>query len=142
MKARFQKFFKSRLVQAVLIAVFFLAVGIFLGLNSWNKTVYVQLKPGGKGRYVASAGKTEIVSLSLEEYREQIQKKIFGHTKVMESEGVQDIFPWQLSCSGRGGASTGLSGLFLFGNEIYSLRFIPQRIGGGNGDSGPLPDRG
>ena len=93
MKARFQKFFKSRLVQAVLIAALFLTIGIFLGINSWNKTIYVQLKPGGKGRYVASAEKTEIVSLSLEEYREQIQKKIFGNAQEGEkNKGFKEFY--------------------------------------------------
>ena len=93
MKARFQKLLKSRLFQAVFIAVLFLAIGVFLGINSWNKTVYVQLKPGGKGRYVASAEETEVVSLSLEEYREQIQKKIFGRAKEGENnEGFKDFY--------------------------------------------------
>ena len=93
MKARFQKLLKSRLFQAVFIAVLFLAVGIFLGINSWNKTIYVQLKPGGKGRYVASAEETEVVSLSLEEYREQIQKKIFGRAKEGgKNEGFKEFY--------------------------------------------------
>ena len=93
MKARFQKVLKSRLFQAVFIAALFLAIGIFLGINSWNKTVYVQLKPGGKGRYVASAEGTEVVSMPLEEYREQVQKKIFGHAKEGEkTEGFKEFY--------------------------------------------------
>ena len=92
MKNRFLKLIKSRFFQSALIAALFLAVGIFIGINSWNKRIYVQLKPGGEGRYVASEGETEIVSLSLEEYREQIQKKIFGHTKVTEGEKFKEFY--------------------------------------------------
>ena len=93
MKTRLQEFFKSRLVQTAFIAILFLAVGIFLGVNSWNRIMYIQLKPGGKGRYVASAEKTEIVSLSMKEYREQIQEKIFGHAKAGEkNEGFKEFY--------------------------------------------------
>ncbi|MCY4513022.1 MAG: hypothetical protein OXB86_04975 [Bdellovibrionales bacterium] len=93
MKARFKELFKSRLFQTALIAILFLAVGIFLGINSWNKIVYVQVKPGGKGRYVASTGKTELMSLSLEEYREQIQKKVLGNAKEGKlTDGIKKFY--------------------------------------------------
>ena len=123
MKGRFQEFFKSRLVQAVLIAILFLAVGIFLGINSWNKTVYVQLKPGGKGRYVASAEETEIVALSLEEYREQIQKKIFGHTKIVASEGIKEFSLGNFLIQGEGGHQR-----ICQAYSFLEMRFIPSNV--------------
>lgn len=93
MKARFKELFKSRLFQTALIAILFLAIGVFLGISSWNKIVYVQVKPGGKGRYVASTGKTELVSLSLEEYREQVQKKVLGNAKEDKlTEGIKNFY--------------------------------------------------
>ena len=82
MKSRLKKTIKSRVFQSLLITALFLIAGVLFGVNSWNKTVYVQLTSGGQGRYTASENRnTEVLSLSLEEYREQIQKKIFGHTK-------------------------------------------------------------
>ena len=88
MRQKLKKLIKSRLFQSVSAAGLFLALGVFLGINSWDKTVYIQLKPEGRGRYVASTGGEDdkLVSLSLREYREQIHKKLFGRTKT-EGEG-------------------------------------------------------
>ena len=93
MKQRLKSLIKSRLFQSIAVAGLFLAVGIFLGINSWNKTVYIQLKPEGRGRYVASDGGSDrLVSLSLQEYREQIHKKLFGRTKTEKNGAMSEFY--------------------------------------------------
>ena len=64
-------------MRAYLIPLLFLLMGGLLGFFSWKNQVYVELKPSGQGRFVASDQQGELLNLSLDEYKDRSKNSLF-----------------------------------------------------------------
>ena len=82
MRKKFQKFF---IPLCFLGSVF--ALGLFFGLNSWDKNLYVQWSPS-QGRGVAGAdSSTEILNVSMEQLTQKASEVLFSQNQVIEKDG-------------------------------------------------------
>ena len=63
-----------------------LILGIYVGVNSWDRTLYLSIASQGQGRYVASSeDSSDLVAISLADYQEDVQNKLFGHSQIKKN---------------------------------------------------------
>ena len=83
MKKKFQIIF---IPLCLLGSVF--ALGLFFGLNSWDKNLYVQWNPS-PGRGIAGVdSSTEILNVSSEQLIQKASEALFSQNQVIREEGL------------------------------------------------------
>ena len=87
MKQKFQKFF---IPLCVLFSA--LALGLFFGLGSWDKNLYVKWSPS-PGRGIAGGDSPiEILSLSYDQLTQKASSALFSRNQVIEKEGLMTFY--------------------------------------------------
>ena len=85
-----KKFHKTILSLCILCSIF--ALGLFFGLNSWDKNLYVQWYPS-QGRGVAGGDSSaEILNLSYDQLSQKGSFALFSQNKVSEKDGLKAFY--------------------------------------------------
>ncbi len=85
-----KKLKKTALNFGVLFSVF--ALGLFFGLNSWEKNLYVQWNPS-QGRGVAGADSdSEILNLSYSQLSPKAGSALFSQSRVVDKNGLKAFY--------------------------------------------------
>ena len=64
----------------------FFGAGLFLGIQSWNKQLYVQVRPSQIRGVASNSQETSLYSVSLEEINKKIQAQLFQNSKTIKKD--------------------------------------------------------
>lgn len=73
----------------IICAVF--ALGLFFGLNSWNKNLYVQWNPS-QGRGIAQANSSEILSLTSDQLTQKANFILFSQHQIIKEKDITAFY--------------------------------------------------
>lgn len=84
-----KKLYKALFPAGIIGAVF--ALGLFFGLNSWNKNLYVQWNPS-QGRGIAGEDSLEILNLSSSQLTQKAGAILFSNNQVIREKGLTAFY--------------------------------------------------
>lgn len=85
-----KKSYKVILFLCILFSIF--ALGLFLGLNSWDKNLYVQWYPSPGRGIAGEESSAEILNLSYDQLSQRARFALFSQNKVSEKDGLKVFY--------------------------------------------------
>jgi len=85
-----KKSHKIILFLCILFSIF--ALGLFFGLNSWNKKLYVQWHPSQERRIAVADSSAEILNLSYNQLSQKASLALFSQNKVTKENGLRAFY--------------------------------------------------